>query len=640
MPLPTHPAHGAPLSTERPFTDMPFTELPPGAVRPLGWLREQLELQACGLSGQLENLWPAVGPTSGWLGGGGERGEQGPYYLDGLLPLAYILNDATLIGRAHKWTEAILSSQRPDGNFGPADVLDWWPRMVVLKVMIQHAEASGDSRVEPFLRRYFEYQRRELPLRPLSDWGQARGAENALAALWLHARSGEGWLRDLAASIVEQTLDWATYLGEQLPGGPATRFEHRTHVVNVAMGLTYFAAQHLLGVPGRPARLAQALEQLDLKHGMVNGMFSGDEWLAGLEPQRGVETCAVVEAMHSLEVLARLFGDGALADRLEVITFNALPAAMSADMRSHQYHQQVNQVSCTVERRNWTYSTDDANIFGLEPRFGCCTANLHQGWPKFVRSLWARSQGGLVALGYAPNTLDTEVGGHRVRMETLTDYPFGDTLTLRVLEAGGARFSLRLRIPGWCVGASLSLGGQAQACTPDSAGFVQLERIWTAGDVLELRLPMPVRVLPRPNAAVSFRSGPLTLAFSPGERWSLLPDSAGFGDWELRPRHSWNYGVALQGTDIAALEVQRFGPTSPPFTVRPGPPPLGAEGVPLKVQVPGHLLPSWGFEPGFASAAAPAPGPLTSRMPPAQLSLVPYGCARIRIAEFPTVRAE
>jgi len=620
-------------------TDPTLLELPLGAVRPRGWLLEQLQLQAAGLTGQLEALWPDVGPNSAWLGGSGESWERGPYYLDGLLPLAHVLGHPELLERAGKWLEAILASQRPDGFFGPLDNDDWWPRMVVLKVLIQHFEATGDARVEPFLRRYFEHQRRELPHRPLEAWGHARGAENALTALWLYTRTGEMWLRELAALILEQTLDWSAYLTGRLPEGPAMRFSHSVHVVNVAMGLQYFAAQHRLGTPGCQTKLEQALEQLDLKHGMVNGMFSGDEWLAGLGPQRGVETCAVVEMMHSLEVLARTFGSGTLMDRLEVIAYNALPAALSADMHSHQYLQQVNQVSCTVERRDWTYSTDDANIFGFEPRFGCCTANLHQGWPKFVRSLWARSESGLVALCYAPNTLETEIAGQRVQLETVTDYPFDEALSLRFLEAAGVRFRLSLRIPGWCQGASLSLNGEALKCDPDGEGFVQLERVWNAGDALELRLPMPVRTLARPNAALSFRTGPLTLAFSPGERWTPLPDPAGLGEWEVRPRHSWNYAVAL-AQNPGQLAVERLGPTSPPFGVRAGRPPVDAEGVPLKVRVVGHLLLPWTLEPGYASAAAPAPGPLETRMPPTLITLVPYGCARIRIAEFPTAYVE
>src|SRR5947209_2808490 len=149
-----------------------FNPLPLGAVRPRGWLLRQEQLQAAGLSGHLDEFWNDVGPNSGWLGGTGESWERGPYYLDGLLPLAYQLKDDTLIAKAKRWIEWTLNSQRPNGQFGPAKNEDWWPRMVMLKALTQYQEVTGDTRVIPFMTKYFHFELRELPARPLSDWGK------------------------------------------------------------------------------------------------------------------------------------------------------------------------------------------------------------------------------------------------------------------------------------------------------------------------------------------------------------------------------------------------------------------------------------------------------------------------------------
>ena len=68
-------------------------------------------------------------------------------------------------------------------------------------------------------------------------------------------------------------------------------------------------------------------------------------------------------------------------------------------MWAHQYDQQANQVLCTVAKRHWTHQRRDSNLYGLEPNFGCCTANMHQGWPKFVAHLWmATPDEGLAAV--------------------------------------------------------------------------------------------------------------------------------------------------------------------------------------------------------------------------------------------------
>src|SRR6266540_4074770 len=121
---------------------LPYTyrELPLGAVKPTGWLRNQLQIQANGLGGHLDEFWPDVGPNSAWLGGTGEGWERGPYFLDGLLPLGYLLDDPKLIAKAKKFVDWTLDHQRPNGGIGPEKNQDWWPNMVMLKALTQYQE--------------------------------------------------------------------------------------------------------------------------------------------------------------------------------------------------------------------------------------------------------------------------------------------------------------------------------------------------------------------------------------------------------------------------------------------------------------------------------------------------------------------
>jgi Beta-L-arabinofuranosidase, GH127 len=616
-----------------------FLELPLGAVKPGGWLLEQLRLQADGLTGHLEELWSDVGPDSAWLGGSGEAWERGPYYLDGLLPLAHVLGDARLLEKAQRWIEAIIASQREDGFFGPTSNDDWWPRMVVLKVLAQHFDATQDPRIILFMRRYFDHQLTHLPNRPLEGWGAARGAENLLSALWFFERTRDPRWLELVDLILAQTLDWETYLTEHLAHGPVTSFSHFTHVVNVAMALKLPAMRFARdGDQKHLQAIRRSLRNLDALHGMVNGMFSGDEWLAGLGPQRGVETCAVVEMMFSLEQLVRTFGQAEFGDRLEQVAFNALPAAMSADMRSHQYHQQINQVLCTIADRDWTMSTADANTFGLEPHFGCCTANLHQGWPKFVRALWMGTPShGLAAIAYAPNRMTATVAdGVQVTLETITDYPFKDTVQINVALDRPARFELLLLVPAWCDALEVRVNGGVFKTERSSKGFLHLEREWHNGDRIELVLPMRVSTLERPRGAMALTLGPLTLAFAPGEVWERISGSTGFGEYEVRFRRSWSYALALDPARAHECRVERLDVPSPPFSHRIGASPIGVEGAPLRVHVPAELLTDWGLE---RHSAAPPPQNLIG--PPRRahlIPLVPYGCARIRVAEFPVVQ--
>lgn len=606
-----------------------FQELPLGAVEPRGWLLRQLRLHADGQSGQLEEIWPDVGPCSAWLGGDGEDWERGPYYVDGLVPLAYLLKDESLLAKSRRWIEWTLGSQRPDGQFGPPSNLDWWPRMVMLKALTQYQEATGDPRVVPFMRRYFAYLREELPRIPLSEWGRMRGADNVLSVYWLHERTGEASLLELAALLLEQTMDWDSYLAD-LPARSYVRtFDHTTHVVNVAMGLKAPAVRYLLD--GRESHLQvihNGFEDLLRYHGQIEGIFSGDEWLAGLDPSQGVELCAVVELMFSLEHLVRIYGEGAFADRLELLAFNALAATISADMHAHQYDQQPNQVLCTVASRNWTSNSNTSNIFGLVPHFGCCTANMHQGWPKFARSLWmATDDGGLAAVAYAPSTMETRLpSGALVRIEELTDYPFGETIGLTVqLSGGAAAFPLHLRIPGWCEAPEIRLNGVALEQPPGPGGFAILERTWQGGDRVELILPMRPRGLERPEGAMGIALGPLILALQVGEAWTRIPDSVGLGDWEVRPTSPWNYALAASPEhEPEGYQLERTAVGERPFS--------GTDPA-IKVRTLGYRVPGWTL---VRNSAGPLPkDPADEGEHPEPITLVPYGCARLRIAEFP-----
>ena len=171
-----------------------FDPLPLGAIEPQGWLRAQLEIQARGLTGHLDEFWPDLMADSGWKGGKGESWERGPYFADGLLPLAYQLGDAALIAKANSWVEWTLTHQQASGQIGPASNDDWWPRMVMLKVLTQHAEATGDLRVAPLMTRYFHYQLGAMPERPLRDWGKFRWHDNVLTVRWRYNRPGDSKL--------------------------------------------------------------------------------------------------------------------------------------------------------------------------------------------------------------------------------------------------------------------------------------------------------------------------------------------------------------------------------------------------------------------------------------------------------------
>ncbi len=617
-----------------------FELLPLGAVMPAGWLKAQLQTQADGLGGHLDETWADVGPNSGWLGGTGESWERGPYFLDGLYPLAVLLEDDKLKAKAQRYVDWMLTSQTPDGMFGPKTNDDWWPRMVALKVLAQYAEASGDPRVVPFMTKYFAYQQKALPGRPLRDWGKFRWQDNTLTVLWLYERTKDPSLLELAALLHSQGFDWqgqfvnfkytqkmtrATLgLDQKEPEATANGLKDAalsTHGVNNAQALKASPVAWLLtGSPADRAGYGQQTAALDKYHGIPNGMFSADEHLAGPNPSQGIELCAVVEAMYSLEQSMAILGDPSIGDRLEKLAYNALPGTFSDDMWAHQYNQEPNQVECSLHHQPWTTDGPESNLYGLEPNFGCCAANFHQGWPKFTSSLWMGGRGGLVAAAYAPCSVKTKVAGVPVQVVEETEYPFRGTVKLTVSPEKPATFPLMVRVPAWAKGASIKVNGKPEPA-PAPGTFATVKRTWKAGDVLELAFPMEPRSSRWYNDSVALERGPLVFSLPVGESWVKLRDRGMTADWQVFPSGAWNYAVA-PGTAVAKESAV-------------GTRPFAQTGAPVTMQIKARKLPKWQAEDGVA--AAPPQSPVTSTEAEETLTLVPYAAAKLRITAFPAL---
>ncbi|MCC7491987.1 MAG: glycoside hydrolase family 127 protein [Fimbriimonadaceae bacterium] len=619
-----------------PLRPSPLVKLPLGAVTAEGWVAEQLRLMAHGLTGHLPeiasfcrfegNAWAAAD------GQGHSPWEELPYWLRGYLQLAHLTGDPRLLAEAERWIEAVLRSQEPDGWFGPREnkrLLDLWPNMVMLFALRSHWEATADARVLPLMLRYAQFLAaipdEQFLAHPDSRrwWGWIRGADQLDWLHWLYNQTGEAWLLALAQRNHEHTAPWSSSVPSH----------HGVNAAEAFRGPAQWWAQS--GDPAHLAATRQVYAQVWGEYGEVpGGLFGADENARpGYRgPRQGAETCTMTEFIYSAGLLLRLTGDPLWAARTEDVAFNSLPAAQTADLRALHYLTCPNQVQ--LDRGSKAPDIENGgDMFSYNPRaFRCCQHNVAFGWPTYTEQLWlATPGGGLAAALYAPSQVTARVGdgSTTVRLSEDTAYPFDDVVHLHLQTPRDVAFPLTLRIPAWCPNATVSVAGQD--ASPAAGSWVQIERTWSDGDEVHLKLPMPLRLRrwEGNRGTVSIDRGPLTWALAiPSEtrRYGAAEDP--WHGEELWPTGPWNYGLELTGADpVADLEFRRTGelPAQP-----------WVPEVPLELRATGRRIANWQLqENGLVGEVEP--GPFAAEGPREPLRLIPMGCARLRISAFPLV---
>ena len=617
----------------QPLKYVPYTAK---ELHPAGWLRRQLEIQAEGLSGHLDEIWPDI-RDSRWIGGDKEGWERVPYWLDGFIPLAWLLDRDDLKARAARYIDAILARQKPDGWICPcADEeraqYDVWAAFLIGKVLTVYHDCTGDPRIEGAVCGLLRSLDRHVDAHTLFSWGQSRWFECLIPLFWLWERRPEDWMRKFAHKLRLQGTDYRALFSDWQFEKPDEkgRWTYLTHVVNLAMALKAEALYSRITGCGTTveepnAFCRRAIGLLQRGHGMPTGHFTGDECLSGTSPIQGSELCSVVEAMYSCEQLLSVTGDSFWGDLLERLAFNALPAATSPDMWTHQYDQMTNQPQCSrlsPEKTPFRTNSGESHLFGLEPNFGCCTANFSQGWPKFALSVFMRAEDGVAVTAIAPAVLETEVGGVPVRIELETDYPFRDGYRVKVKAERPVEFALYLRAPGFVSGA---LAGERELVPGEEC---RIFRRWEGEESIPASFAMESTLRRRPSGMYVLDRGPLLFSLPVGERWEKREYTRGgverrfpWCDYELFPTTRWAYAFASREWEPEFGEIGAY-----PFSPE-------SAGIAMRGKLAGI---EWGMEDGLLEECPAG----VENSAPEWKKLIPYGCTSLRMTELPLLSAQ
>lgn len=620
-------------------------------IRPAGWLRAQLRTQAEGLSGNLDKIWPDV-RDSRWIGGDREGWERVPYWLDGFIPLAFLLDDADMQARAKRYVDAIIAGQQEDGWLCPCTReeragYDMWALFLIGKVLTVWYDCTEDARIPQVLYNAFAQLRTHIAAYPIHNWAKSRWFEALIPLYFTYEHCHAPWLLELAETLREQGLSYEALYENWPYQTPRNAWEQESHVVNQAMAIKEGALASLLDGAVDDSFSEKMYANLRAFHGTAAGHFTGDECVSGRSPIRGTELCGVVEAMYSYELLFALTGDPVWLDRLELLAYNALPATCSADMWTHQYDQMTNQIACVrFAKSPFRTNSGEANLFGLEPNFGCCTANFNQGFPKFALSAFfpivekdgdGREDVTGVACGsIAPAVLRTRIKGVRVTVECVTDYPFGDAVRYVVTAESPVDAALRLHIPPYA--GKVSLDG----APVEGGSVVTLSRVWEGQSIVSLTFDFDTVLLAdavcdgeTPEGTLHYlQCGPLVFALPVEGAYTKCEYTRDgverrypYCDYELRPISDWQFGLD-KTIDLSAVRPQYHDIPKDPFD---GTKPAVTLTVPVRPI-------RWGYAPEHeGEMAAALPQDVTPAGERELRTFQPYGTTMLRMTSLPLV---
>ncbi|MCX6878168.1 MAG: glycoside hydrolase family 127 protein [Verrucomicrobia bacterium] len=699
-----HEANAAYFTGNRPpLVPSKYLRLPTGAVRPQGWLRRQLRIQADGLTSW---TWSAFES--------GSHDANPPYHQEGVVALALVLRDERLLKLARGYVDRRLT--------GPSSEVVDFPSASIMRFMMEYQEATRDARIIPWM---CEWYRNADWLKGRDGW-QGQGREEHLGPLlWLYNRTGDAkWLELVKTHFAGPPNYQPVWVNPAAIAEAWLQFpDHRlsNHGVVLTWRTKYPGLLYQFD-PKEDYRRSvfEGLRRLDQYYGQIGGRYAAHETLppdinTGRDPRHGSELCQTVECGYNMGRLFEWFGETSCIDRLESQAYNTWPGEMTPDMWTHQYDTQANQAVVSVANRGWD-NTAWANLYGLIPHWPCCLANMHQAWPRFVSSMWmATPDRGLAATAYGPCEVIAQVGDHKqaVTIVEETDYPFDGAIGLTIRTAEPAAFPLQLRVPGWAKNAVACVGNETFTAAPGS--MLSIVRTWRQGDKVDFRFPMEIRVEERFKRALAVMRGPLYFSLRIGQDyreaqscWTGQPglaakpirEKSGFPlfDWEIFPTTPWNYGLVVDarqpGGSVKVLRhsigefpfaqkgepvIRRVAenPQAAPFKaevsqVAPHPAEsdlscakqawslsgnedqqwVGFERTtsqadePVILRVKARLIPQWTMTMGLNPAsntqvpamAGPTPeSPVTVAGPEVDVELVPYGCTRLRMSEFPVI---
>jgi DUF1680 family protein len=227
--------------------------------------------------------------------------------------------------------------------------------------------------------------------------------------------------------------------------------------------------------------------------------FPVGEFARHIGSAKTMETCCTHNMLRLTQALFTAEPAAAYGDYYERALYNGILASQDPDSGMMTYFQATRPGYVRL------YHTPTES-------FWCCTGTGMENHAKYGEAIYFEDGDSLWVNLFIPSTVTWRARG--LTLTQMTRFPDADTAQLAIDARDATPATIRVRHPAWCEGMAVAVNGRLWDAVPDATGYVPIRRTWRVGDVVEIRLPMMLRVEPLPGApdTVAFVYGPIVLA--------------------------------------------------------------------------------------------------------------------------------
>jgi uncharacterized protein len=547
-----------------------FQPLPFGAIKPAGWLREQMQRDVDGFVGNLDKLVPDLitnddmygakrltkkvkSKSVGNISEGAEwevqylwwNSETQSNWLDGYVRNVLLLNNPANAKQNEKHRKKIqtiikhiLATQDTDGYIGiyAPDLRykftdengELWSKATLYRALLAYYEATGDEKVIKAVVRAVENVMSNYPINASTPFKAAKpyaGICHGLAFTdvldKLHQITHNGTYWDYALflyqdysrhELSEKDVQFANVVNPayKLAGHGAHTFEHIRSLM-----VARFAA----GNPQLEQALQTYLQRIEQATTPTGGAI-GDEWIAERTADgthTGYEYCSLHEVMDAHAQLFQKTGTVRFADNAEKVFLNAAQGARHPEKSCIAYLKTDNSYEMLGTRNGEVEADKKQTRYKYSPVHQdvavCCVPNAGRITPYYVQNMWLKNENSgensLVAALFGACEMQTTLNGANIHISEQTNFPYDYTIRFDITTDRAAQFAFHIRKPAWAASYKVQIA-QNQAHS-EKDGLITIEKTWRGKETVTVEF-VPTAQTQRVGDEAYFSYGPLVLA--------------------------------------------------------------------------------------------------------------------------------